>query len=210
VQPSDSTVRAIVTDFADSMMAVDVTLPVATNSRSGIAFKPGIGPHSETRTVELVVAKMAEHWPDRYRGAGPVPYPNHPRLICDLGIRPDQLSGWAIEIKMLRLLGDNGKLNDNMLMHVLSPYPHHRSAVTDVGKLRSSGFECRKGILIYGYVAKDWPLEPVIDAFERIVNVGKGLSNREHAGVEPLSHPVHNAVQVFGWELLPNASHSDE
>jgi hypothetical protein len=30
---------------------------------------------------------------------------------------------WAIEIKMPRLMGDNGKPNDNMLMHILSPYP---------------------------------------------------------------------------------------
>ena len=27
------------------------------------------------------------------------------------------------EVKMLRLMGDNGKPNDNMLMHILSPYP---------------------------------------------------------------------------------------
>jgi hypothetical protein len=30
---------------------------------------------------------------------------------------------WAIEVKMLRLMGDNHKPNDNMLMHILSPYP---------------------------------------------------------------------------------------
>jgi hypothetical protein len=29
--------------------------------------------------------------------------------------------GSAIEVKMLRLMGDNGKLNDNMVMHILSP-----------------------------------------------------------------------------------------
>jgi hypothetical protein len=36
---------------------------------------------------------------------------------------------------MLRLMGDNGKPNDNMLMHILSPYPSHRSALTDCQKL---------------------------------------------------------------------------
>lgn len=36
---------------------------------------------------------------------------------------------------MLRLFGDNAKLNDNMLMHLLSPYPAHRSALTDCEKL---------------------------------------------------------------------------
>jgi len=29
-------------------------------------------------------------------------------------------------------MGDNGKPNDNMLMHILSPYPAHRSALTVV------------------------------------------------------------------------------
>jgi hypothetical protein len=107
---------------------------------------------------------------------------------------------------MLRLFGDNGKLNDNMLMHILSPYPQHRSAVTDVGKLRRSGFLCKKGIVIYGYVANDWPLEAAMEAFERIVGLGKELGLREHATVEQLSHPVHRGAEVFGWELLPTST----
>ena len=52
--------------------------------------------------------------------------------------RPAPVWDWAIEAKMLRMFGDNGKLNDNMLMHVLSPYPAHRSALTDCGKLAHS------------------------------------------------------------------------
>jgi hypothetical protein len=199
-------VRSIVRDFALSLKAVDERLPIATNSRSGIAFQPGIGPHSETRTVELVTNEMARRWRERYRGAGPIPYPKHPRSTCDIGIRSGELDGWAIEVKMLRLFGDNGKLNDNMLMHILSPYPQHRSAVTDVGKLRRSGFLCKKGIVIYGYVANDWPLEAAMEAFERIVGLGKELGLREHATVEQLSHPVHRGAEVFGWELLPTST----
>ena len=42
---------------------------------------------------------------------------------------------------MLRFLGDNGKPNDNILMHVLSPYPQHRSALTDCEKLARSSVE---------------------------------------------------------------------
>jgi len=44
-------------------------------------------------------------------------------------------------VKMLRLMGDNSKPNDNMLMHILSPYPSHRSALTDCQKLAASGFQ---------------------------------------------------------------------
>ena len=37
---------------------------------------------------------------------------------------------------MLRFMGDNGKLNDNIVMHILSPYPEHRSALTDCTNTR--------------------------------------------------------------------------
>jgi hypothetical protein len=50
-----------------------------------------------------------------------VPYPNAPRQKCDLLISPNEGQPWAIEVKMLRFMGDNGKPNDNMLMHILSP-----------------------------------------------------------------------------------------
>jgi hypothetical protein len=46
----------------------------------------------------------------------------------------------AVEVKMLRLMGDNGKPNDNMLMHILSPYPDDNSALTDCQRLAASGF----------------------------------------------------------------------
>ena len=67
---------------------------------------------------------------------------------------------------MLRLMGDNGKLNDNMITHILSPYPAHRSALTDCTKLVISQLGKHKAILIYGYDYPDWPMDPVIDAFE--------------------------------------------
>ncbi len=44
----------------------------------------------------------------------------------------------------MRLMGDNGKPNDNILTHILSPYPAHRSAVTDCAKLLESGLGDRK------------------------------------------------------------------
>jgi hypothetical protein len=59
-------------------------------------------------------------------------------------------------------MGDNGKPNDNMLMHILSPYPKHRSALTDCQKLVGSGFEEAYALLIYGYDYDDWPMEPGI------------------------------------------------
>lgn len=67
---------------------------------------------------------------------------------------------------MLRMLGDNGKPNDNILMHILSPYPAHRSALTGCTKLLESGLPGRKAIIIFGYEYEDWPMTPAINAFE--------------------------------------------
>jgi hypothetical protein len=63
-------------------------------------------------------------------------------------------------------LGDDGKLNDNMLMHILSPYPEHRRAVTDCLKLACTQVAARRAVLIYGFEHEEWPLEPALHAFE--------------------------------------------
>ena len=53
-----------------------------------------------------------------------------------------------------------------MTMHILSPYPAHRSALTDCIKLVTSHLGEQKAILIYGYDYPSWPMDPVINAFE--------------------------------------------
>jgi hypothetical protein len=69
-----------------------------------------------------------------------VPYPNAPHQKYDLLISPSDSRSWVIEVKMLRFMGHNGKPNDNILMHILAPYPKHRSVLTDSQKLVGSGF----------------------------------------------------------------------
>jgi hypothetical protein len=130
-----------------------------------------------------------------------VSYPALPRQRCDVCIADDE-SFWAIEVKLLRLMGDNGKPNDNMLMHVLSPYPQHRSALTDCAKLAASGFPGRKAIIIYGYEHPDWPLAEAIRCFEVLARSQWRLSSGHSAKAVSLVHPVHSSAEVFGWELL--------
>lgn len=69
---------------------------------------------------------------------------------------------------MLRLMGDNGKPNDNMLMHILSPYPADRSALTDCSKLANSGLCGRKAVVIYGFDYPGLPMDPAVKAFETL------------------------------------------
>ena len=102
---------------------------------------------------------------------------------------------------MLRLMGDNGKPNDNMLSHILSPYPTFRSALTDCTKLATSKLQGRRAVLIYGFDYTDLPMDPAIEAFELLAAARVRLGQRVVAGYSELVHPVHQAGRVFGWEI---------
>src|SRR3990172_13444865 len=161
------TLEQFVTDFARGMKLADQRQPVAVNARRKIAFQAGIGPHSETETVKLVMIELAALTPEAYRQYRiGVPYPEKSRQKCDLCLGKPPSWEWAVEVKMLRLFGDNGKLNDNMLMHILSPYPEHRSALTDCDKLATSGLQGQKAVVIYAFDTPHFPVEPAIRAFE--------------------------------------------
>ena len=103
---------------------------------------------------------------------------------------------------MLRLMGDNGKPNDNILMHILSPYPEHRSALTDCTKLTSSGFTGRTALLIYGCEYTEWPIEPAITSFELLADQNVTLGVRNQAETQQLIHSIHNQGRVFSWETF--------
>jgi len=102
---------------------------------------------------------------------------------------------------MLRLMGDNGKVNDNMLMHILSPYPQHRSAVTDTRKLVRSGFTGQKALLIFAYEYPDFPSQPAIDAFESLSRQLRKHQRRSIAAISGLIHPIHTGATVYGWDI---------
>lgn len=194
--------QTFVDDFATSIIAVDKTRPIAVNQRTGQPFQAGIGPHSEAQTIKLTLAEMKTAYPAKYDCVEfDVPYPNGSRQKCDLFISHKN-SALFIECKLLRFLGDNGKPNDNILMHILSPYPQHRSALTDCEKLRQSEFEGQKALLIFGYEDVNWPLEPAIEAFEQIAVLRGNMSPKYSSKYLGLCHPVHSSGEVFIWEVL--------
>jgi hypothetical protein len=92
---------------------------------------------------------------------------------------------------MLRLMGDNGKPNDNILMHILSPYPDDNSALTDCQRLAASGFSGSLAVLIYGYDYDARSMEPAVEAFEQLAMQRVRLGPREVASFDGLIHPVH-------------------
>src|SRR5262245_39374525 len=194
----------IVDDFAAGMAAVDARRPQASSARTEKLYQPGLGPHTEAQTVNMVLSELASSQPQSYARAYKleVPYLNASRSKCDLCLGPNGDWSWAVEIKMLRLMGDNGKPNDNILMHILSPYPAHRSALTDCQKLLQSGLPGRKALLVFGYEYAEWPMEPALQALERLARFDVQLSARSEAHVSCLVHPVHQEARVVAWEIL--------
>ena len=190
--------QQLVDGLASGIVAADARSPVAVGQRSGRVFQPGIGPHTESETITLALAELCAGLSD-VQFEREVPYPAIARSRCDVVI--DGTAGWAVEVKLLRLLGDNGLKNDNMLMHILSPYPVDHSALTDCPKLLRSGFEGRKAIVIIGYDYDALPLAPTIRAFELLATSEVGLFAAKPASFEGLIHPVHRRGAVFGWEI---------
>jgi hypothetical protein len=195
--------NAFVEGFARAIERVDSMCSPAVNQRSGVAFRPGIGPYAEAAAVRLIMGNLSATDPNHAAYGESVPYPALKRQRCDLCLGEAPNWEWNIEVKLLRFLGDNGQPNDNILMHILSPYPAHRSAVTDCEKLLSSGFAGRKAILIYGFEHDEWPLEPAIEAFEALARLRVRLGLRTEGSFSKLVHPVHSNGRVFAWEIEP-------
>jgi hypothetical protein len=188
----------LVMDFARAIQVVDAAAPVEGQ------YQPGIGPLREPRAIERIMDHLAATDPRHYASHQlGVPYGGGTRQKCDICLGGPAPWGWAIEAKMLRLLGDNGKPNDNKMTQILSPYPAHNSALTDCTKLVSSRLGIRKAILIYGFDYPRLPMDPAIEAFEALASREVNLASRSVATFDGLIHPVHERGRVFGWEVQP-------
>lgn len=108
---------------------------------------------------------------------------------------------WAIEVKMARLSGDNGKPDDTSIKDILSPYESDRSAISDCTKLITSGFAGRAAIMIYGFEDIRRPLGLIVDAFEVLACTRVSIGARQVCRLESLVHPVFSEGRVFAWEL---------
>ena len=191
--------QCLVDHLAAAVRSVDALRPVAKNKRSGVSFEAGLGPHSEAETFALVFGETQRAHPCTYIGlTTSVPYPGNSRQRCDVKLVTPE-GTLFIEGKLLRLKGDNGKPNDNMLMHVLSPYPQHRSALTDCVKLSNSGISDGKAVVIIGYTYDDMPLEPAIHAFEILAS--DKIGGRAEAAFSGLCHRVHCSGKVIAWPI---------
>jgi hypothetical protein len=193
-----------VDDLAKALVHADSLLPIAKSSRSGRMYQAGIGPHSENETFRLVMDSAAKLWPARYRDQYEiaVAYQDGSRQLCDVCLGERPAWKWAMEAKLLRPLGDNGRPNDNMVMHLLSPYTAHRSALTDAIKLARSSVAKRSAVVVLAYETGAWPADPLLSAFETLARQHVQLGERVIAHFHGLVHPVHSDGLVAAWEVL--------
>ena len=183
-------------EFSKSIVLADRKRPQKI-SRTGTQYQHGIGPHTEDETVALTLEEFPECWDGLFDTS--VCFPDNRRSKCDLCINTSE-GKLYIEIKMMRIFGDNGKTNDNITTHILSPYPQQRSALTDIQKLVESGFEGKKAIVIYGYDYEAYPMEEMINCFEKLA-IGKLDLPRIYSKFAGLIHPIHKNGEVYGWMI---------
>lgn len=150
-------ISTIVERIADGLVAID-----AMALRSKPKYLRGLPSMLEPD----VCAELRDWWHETYpkdfnppgaigiQRAYPRPKKSRRGPLCDLvlstdGTWPDP--EWAIEVKRIQLVGDNGKNNDFGLPKVISPYLKDRSLVHDAIRLRTSGLSKRCAVVGYGF-----------------------------------------------------------
>ena len=136
-----SVLEDLVTDFARGIQAVVLQAPVASNSRTVPPTSPGSATHRGPDD-KLVMAYLADADPRRYAATVGCLTPTAPGQAWNMLDGPEPWE-WAVEVKMLRLMGDNGKLNDSTVMYFARP-PLAPSAPTDCAKLGRRSSERRR------------------------------------------------------------------
>jgi|SRR5579863_7026707 len=178
----------LVSDVSNCLCEIDA---------SGTCFKkfqPGVGPYGEPQLVKLIADRLNQTL--GYGGRAIT------KRSPDLLIRGD----WAVEVKIARPFGDNGREAENWSVNLLHPYPGNVSAIGDCYKLLEyAGLE-RRAVLVIGY-EHNRPLidlSPLLSAFEVVTRevCGIRLSKRSEIYRAELVHPIHQSLRVAAWEVL--------
>ena len=179
----------LVTSIADALAEVD------NAKRPYREFQPGVGPYGEPQLVKLIAASLSRRL----------------RTSAVTKRTPDLLipQHWAVEFKIARPYGDNGKEAENWSVNLLHPYPGNVSTIGDCYKLANwNGPERRAAVVIgYEHTPARVDLEPLIRSFEVVARevARVKISNRVEVSRAGLIHPVDQCVKVFAWEVFEHS-----
>jgi len=175
-------------DVADAIVRIDASGKPFRN------FRPSAGPYGEPQLVKLIALELNS-------------LPKYGKSV-QTKRTPDLLvpGKWAIEVKITRPFGDNGREAENWSVNLLHPYRGNVSTIGDCFKLAAYAGTERRAVLVIGYEHTPAAIEltPLIESFETIAqNVAHiSLSKRTEIRRSGLLHPVHQCVRVLGWEVL--------
>ncbi len=182
------TLQELVLDLSDSLAHIDAS------GETFRMFQPGVGPFGEPQLVKRIAEEL--NLLPRYGGA--VRTKRTPDLLI--------LSQWAVEIKIARPFGDNGKEAENWSVNLLHPYPGNISTIGDCYKLLNYSGPERRAVLVIGYehAPPKIDLTRLVASFEVITKdvLHIELSERIETSREGMRHPVHQSLRVFAWEVL--------
>ena len=180
--------QEVAADVMNALLAVD------SSRRPFKQFQPRVGPYGEPQLLKLI----AGHLNTLAKYGNRVVTKRTPDLLI-----PNE---WALEFKITRPFGDNGKEAENWSVNLLHPYPGNVSSIGDCLKLLAMSGPERRAIVTIGYqhVPPKIDLTPLIQSFEQIAAqvAHISLSGRVELRSEGLVHPVHQSVCVFAWEVL--------
>src|SRR5215475_9485889 len=176
----------VVRAVADILKAFDSEKPVHK------AFQAGIGPFGEPQIVSVIAR--------RFSAKG---IPSQTRRTPDLALQHE----WAVEFKMVRPFGENGREAENWSVNMLHPYAGNVSLIGDAIKLAKLENYRHKGLFVIGFEHSPAKisLDPLISAFEliarRVMNIALGERIEEKR--DGLVHPEHQVLRCIGWQLMP-------
>ncbi len=171
--------------IADILMAFDAEKPVFKD------FRPGIGPFGEPQIVGVIAKRLSAQG-----------FPAQTKRTPDLVIQHQ----WAIEFKIVRPFGDNGREAENWSVNMLHPYAGNVSLIGDAIKLAQLNDYPYKGLFVIGFEHNPAKinLDPLMDSFEAIaenvmnIRLGERITERR----EGLVHKEHQVLRCFAWQLF--------
>ncbi len=179
----------IVKTIADILKEFDEERPIHK------AFRAGIGPFGEPQIVGIIAKRLSARGIEAQTKRTP-----------DLEIQ----NQWAIEFKIVRPFGDNGKEAENWSVNMLHPYAGNVSLLGDAIKLTKLDKYPYKGLFVIGFEHNPAKisLDPLINSFESIAKqvMAIDLGSRIEQTRDNLVHSEHQVVRCIGWQLKTKTS----
>ncbi len=184
INQKEISIDEIVRQIATILKDFDAESPIHKN------FQPGIGPYGEPQLVKIIAESLSAK-----------------RILAKTRRCPDLEIGneWAIEFKIVRPFGDNGKEAENWSVNLLHPYSGNTSLIGDALKLNELTEYNNKGLFLIGYEhnPSKISLDPLICSFEilmkKVINIE--LGPRIEVRLDGLVHPEHQVVRCIGWKI---------